>query len=273
MAAFRRFDPYAVLAETDGEGTLAALAGLAGVRAQAEDRERASAEDNRDRRVLAPLATLAGVAAKIENPATSCFRTKVASSEENQDRRGTPAKVANPAKVAEPETAPSLGAADENRDRGGDPAKAANVAKVVEPAAAPSWGEAEAERAAIVEHDGGVPRAWADGFARLDPGRPPRDVPLKRWLRFVDDVSRFLDSPFCAAAQSLGWGPFDFFGCDSDKPFARIDLCGVLWLLNGDKLVELTATTATIETRTGERHRWCRKPSAPGRVLAWDLVQ
>ena len=31
------------------------------------------------------------------------------------------------------------------------------------------WGEAEAERAAIVEYDGGLPRAWAEGFARLDP--------------------------------------------------------------------------------------------------------
>jgi hypothetical protein len=67
------------------------------------------------------------------------------------------------------------------------------------------WGEAEEERAAIVEHDGAIPRAWAEGFARLDPGRPPGDMPLKRWQRFVDDVGRFLDSPFCAVAAALGW--------------------------------------------------------------------
>lgn len=35
------------------------------------------------------------------------------------------------------------------------------------------WGEAEEERAAIVEHDGNIPRAWAEGFARLDPDRRP----------------------------------------------------------------------------------------------------
>ena len=29
------------------------------------------------------------------------------------------------------------------------------------------WGAAEEERAAIVEHDRGIPRAWAEGFARL----------------------------------------------------------------------------------------------------------
>jgi hypothetical protein len=43
------------------------------------------------------------------------------------------------------------------------------------------WGEAEEERAAIVEHDGKIPCEWAEGFARLDPDRPPVDVPLKRW--------------------------------------------------------------------------------------------
>jgi hypothetical protein len=39
-----------------------------------------------------------------------------------------------------------------------------------EPSAA---ADACGERAAIVEHDGAIPRAWAEGFARLDPNRPP----------------------------------------------------------------------------------------------------
>jgi hypothetical protein len=62
------------------------------------------------------------------------------------------------------------------------------------------------------------------------------------------------------------------FGCDRDRPFARIDQAGLLWLLNGDKLVELTATTAMIETETGQRQRWRRKPIARGRVLAWEIA-
>src|SRR5215471_6137931 len=69
------------------------------------------------------------------------------------------------------------------------------------------WRDAEDERATIIEHDGGIPRAWAEGFARLDPDRPPHDVPLLRWQRFIDDVGLFLDSPFCAIAAALGWGP------------------------------------------------------------------
>ena len=135
-----------------------------------------------------------------------------------------------------------------------------------------TWGEAEEERAAIFEHDGGIPRGWAEGFARLDPNRPPGDVPLKRWQRFVDDVGKFLDSsPFCAIAASLGWGSHDLFGADRDRPFARIGECGLLWLLNGDRLVALSENTATIERRAGAQHTWRRKTSEPGRVLAWEL--
>ena len=50
------------------------------------------------------------------------------------------------------------------------------------------------ERAAIVEYGAAVPRSWAEGFARLDPARPPADVPLRRWQQFIDDVGRFLDT-------------------------------------------------------------------------------
>jgi len=140
-----------------------------------------------------------------------------------------------------------------------------------EPIRAASWSEAQEERAAIVEHDGRIPSTWAEGFTRLDPDHPPSDVPAKRWLRFIDDVGRFLDGPFCAVATALGWGSYDLFGCDRDRPFARIDYAGLLWLLNGDKLIALTENTATIETRTGARQTYRRKPTDPGRVLAWEL--
>ena len=127
-----------------------------------------------------------------------------------------------------------------------------------------------------------VPRSWSmgrqfpSGWAEASPGstpiRPPGDVPLRRWRRFVDDVGLFLDSPFRAVAQALDWGPHDLFGCDRDRPFARIDQAGLLWLLNGDRLVMLADDAAAIQTKTRARQTWCRKPSAPGRVLAWELA-
>ena len=96
-------------------------------------------------------------------------------------------------------------------------------------------------------------------------------MPLRRWQLFVDDVGRFLDSSFCAVAAALGWGPYDLFGCDRDRPFARIDQAGLLWLLDGNRLAALSERTAVIETHTGVRHVYCRKSNAPGRMLAWEL--
>src|SRR6266404_655286 len=134
-----------------------------------------------------------------------------------------------------------------------------------------AWCDVEEERASIVEHDAGIPRVWAEGFAQLRPDRPPTDVPPRRWQQFVDDVGHFLDGPFRAVAAALGWGAHDLFGCNRDRPFARIDQAGLLWLLNGNRLVALSENTAAIETQTGVPQTWRRKPFEPGRVLAWEL--
>ena len=133
------------------------------------------------------------------------------------------------------------------------------------------WNPCKEERAAIVEHDGKIPRAWAEGLARLHADHPPSNVPPHRWRQFVDDVGNFVDrwAPYAAA---LGWEPLDLFGCDRDRPFARIDQAGLLWLVDGDKLIALTENTAAIERRTGTRQTYRRKPSEPGRVLAWELT-
>jgi hypothetical protein len=65
--------------------------------------------------------------------------------------------------------------------------------------------------------------------------------------------------------------PTTLFGCDRDRPFARIDHIGLLWLLNARKLVALTETTAAIETTTGATQRYWRKPAEPCQCLAWEL--
>jgi hypothetical protein len=123
-----------------------------------------------------------------------------------------------------------------------------------------------------IEYRPGVPGAWAEGFARFNPDRLPSDVPMKRWQRFVDDVGQFLDGSFCATAMALGWGPHDLFGCDRDRPFARIDRLGLLWLLDGGRLMALTANTATIKTSNGSVLTYRRRAgNEPGRVLAWEL--
>jgi len=129
------------------------------------------------------------------------------------------------------------------------------------------------ERAALIEHEGGIPREWAEGFARLEPNRPPGDVPLRRWRTFVDDIGLFLDGGWAATAAALGWGPGELFGCDRDHPFARLDSAGLLWLLNGDTLVALSSEIAVIERVTGARQTYRRRPPRDGEVSpAWEML-
>ena len=186
---------------------------------------------------------------------------------ENENREGT---TANPAKVAkfprhqEKQTATLASLATLARGQ----AEIENFEPTPE-----QWADAEEERAAIVEYDGGAPHAWAEAMARLDPNRPPGDVPPRRWLRFIDDCGRFLDGGWATRAAALGWGPLDLFGCDRERPFVR-DHKGLLWLLNGGTIVQLHRDRAVIETTPGACQSYLRHPVEVGRVvLPWELTR
>jgi hypothetical protein len=127
------------------------------------------------------------------------------------------------------------------------------------------------ERTAIVRPDGRAARAWAVALVRLDPAAPPADVPPQRWIRFIADCARFLGDGWAERAAALGWGPLDLFGCDRERPFARIDHQGLLWLLDGAAIIELHRDRATIEKPTGARQTYRRRPVEVGRVMpAWE---
>jgi hypothetical protein len=137
---------------------------------------------------------------------------------------------------------------------------------------ADAWNEEEEEQSAVVEYMAGVPRAWAEGFARLDRCKPPGDVPPHRWLRFIDDCGRFLDGGWASRATELGWGPLNLFGCDRERPFARVDQLGLLWLLNGGTVVEMHRDRAILQTERGAAHTYRRRPVEVDRVvLAWEI--
>jgi len=129
------------------------------------------------------------------------------------------------------------------------------------------------ERAAIIEFDGGAPRAWAEALARLDPVCPPGDISPARWLQFIDDCGRFLDDGWAARAAALGWGPLQLFGCNRDEPFARISQAGLLWLLEGRKLSDLTAGTARITAPSGGHLTFYRRTLEAGGALVWELAE
>jgi hypothetical protein len=128
-------------------------------------------------------------------------------------------------------------------------------------------GEAGEERRARAPHP------WAELLATLDPDRPPADTPPRRWRQLVDDCGNFLDHGWAAKAERLGWRVVDLFGCDRKWPFGCINHRGLLWLLDGNELVALSADAAVIEIRrTGSRQTFRRRPLEPGAALAWELA-
>ncbi len=100
------------------------------------------------------------------------------------------------------------------------------------------------ERAALVEHDGLVPRLYVDEFARLQQTCPP-GVPLPRWRQFISDGGVVLDC-WGRTAMRLGWRVSDLFGFDPDVPLARYDRLGLVWLLRGRTVVEVNAAYAIL---------------------------
>jgi hypothetical protein len=67
-------------------------------------------------------------------------------------------------------------------------------------------------------------------------------------------------------AAALGCGPLDLFGCDGERPFARIDHAGLLWLLNGTRL---SNWTTILQPLRGGPVRGRRSGAAPSWSETW----
>lgn len=132
-------------------------------------------------------------------------------------------------------------------------------------------GEAEEERAGIVDHDGKIPREWAEGFARLDPDRPPARVPLRRWRAVIDVIGTFLGRS-AAEAAALGWQAADIFGADSARPDVTWLNAGPLWSGDSARVVEVHADRIIFETKGGARQSAYRRPHLRPRSLPWELL-
>jgi len=86
----------------------------------------------------------------------------------------------------------------------------------------------------------------------------PELVPAERWRQAVEDGRAFL-ARWGDPAEALGWSPRDLFGLHKPptKPhpsysrLSRYDETGLIWLLDGRTVVALTATTAAIQSPSG----------------------
>jgi len=125
------------------------------------------------------------------------------------------------------------------------------------------------ERAAIVQYGAGAPREWAEGFARLDSSSPPKGFSPARWRQIIDDGGRFLDR-WASQAEALGWDTAAVFGVDPAAPGWRLDLAGLVVLIDGADVTAITDRTAMLRLRTGSVQVYHRQ-EASGAVPLWVL--
>ena len=94
-----------------------------------------------------------------------------------------------------------------------------------------------------------IPSGWVEGVARLHHHRPPRDIPAHRWRQFLGECNVFLTSTvnWAERAAALGWDAVALFGCRSHRPLDHLGSAGLLWVINGGRLIELHRDWAVYE--------------------------
>lgn len=135
--------------------------------------------------------------------------------------------------------------------------------------------ETLAERAAIIEHEAGIPRVWAEAFARVCCMNRPASIPPTHWQRIVDNTGRLLDdSRHLHDMARYGWSVADIFGVHPGAPINRQDAKGLLLLLRENEVVVIVDAHAIglRDTRTGNL-LFYRHPLNPTneKIMLWEL--
>jgi len=118
-------------------------------------------------------------------------------------------------------------------------------------------------------------RSWGKDrvVACLDPDRPPNDVPRHRWRQFVGDCKNFLSSSetWANRATRLGWDAMALFGCAPKRPLDYLGSAGLVWAINGGRLVELRQDWAVIDVPLHRSQRiFSRRNVDPAEItLPW----
>jgi hypothetical protein len=117
--------------------------------------------------------------------------------------------------------------------------------------------ERKPERTVAPERRVPIPIDWVEGVASLDDRHPPSDIPRHRWCQFVADCRVFLSSSenWAGRAVQLGWDAMSLFGCAPKRPLDYSGSAGLLWAINGGRLVELHRNWAVIDLPVNRSQR------------------
>jgi hypothetical protein len=119
----------------------------------------------------------------------------------------------------------------------------------------------------------GLPREIADGVHAILTADGARGIPPQHWPRVQRDAARLVEDGWLERALALGWPAADLFGCDQRAPWHRLDRAGLVLLIGGHEIVEVTPDVAALRTSTGSVLRYRRRPSArPPVALLWELL-
>ena len=118
-----------------------------------------------------------------------------------------------------------------------------------------------------------LPTEMADGVRAILTAEGARGVPPNRWLQVQRDMHQLVERGWLHTALDLGWTTADLFGCDQRAPWHRLDRSGLVLLMGGHEIIELSSDVATLRTRPGSvlRHRR-RPPAKPPVALLWEVL-
>ncbi|MGN8113854.1 hypothetical protein [Labrys sp. 22185] len=88
---------------------------------------------------------------------------------------------------------------------------------------------------------------FAEELAKLQKTNPIGDA--KRWQQAKHDAIEFLTDWGDQVAE-LGWSADDLFGLHPTAPLARYDVMGLIWLLQGQAVSEVTDRSASLGATT-----------------------
>ena len=116
-----------------------------------------------------------------------------------------------------------------------------------------------------------TPTEWSAGVAALRLMSPPSGFTASRWAQLVADA-RVLLILWGTQADRLGWTAYDLFGCHRTRPAARYDCMGLAWLIDGRRVVAMTAGEAVINAQLDHMVTYRRTPLKPEQNLLWQCT-
>ncbi len=114
------------------------------------------------------------------------------------------------------------------------------------------------------------PDPWASGVARLQHMAPLGRFSYAQWTSVRLGCATLLHG-WDAEMRRLGWSVEDGFGVDPKMPDTAVHCYGLGILLGSGRVIEITDKFARIETRTGVRQTFTRKPNGVA-VPIWTVA-